>query len=312
SFLVLGRSAGRGEGKLHGQGFPSSLGCQPTHQRSVRLLILDGGPEATALLLLAAHGAAPRYDAVLIPDTGWYPATAQRALRRLRTLATGAAMGWEPVTTTPIADRTLNPPGPIPLPLFTLHPDGTRGRLPEGCARARAVALARRIRCLLGHPRPGPVPDGVVAECSLGIGLEGAHRMIIGPPFITFRRPLTGIGWTTPDCRALLLHHGIDPDTGSVCTACPHRSNRSWRHLAATDPEAFTEATAVDAALRHGPAGPAPRGMPPGTTFFLHPERVPLDQADLSAPDGPPATGCAPWACRDRKAPDEGNGGGDR
>lgn len=34
-FLVLGGGSGRGEGKLHGLGFPSSLGRQPTHQRSV-------------------------------------------------------------------------------------------------------------------------------------------------------------------------------------------------------------------------------------------------------------------------------------
>ncbi|MBB5492325.1 hypothetical protein HNR07_003462 [Nocardiopsis metallicus] len=49
-FLVLGRGSGRGEGKLHEQGFPSSLGRQPTHQRSV-LTHLSTAKEATGRVL---------------------------------------------------------------------------------------------------------------------------------------------------------------------------------------------------------------------------------------------------------------------
>ncbi len=81
----------------------------PTPRPRLRLLLLDGSPGAAALLLLAAHRALPSFDAVLVPDTGWYPAAGYRALNRLRGIASEAGMGWEPVKTAPIAHRTLNP-----------------------------------------------------------------------------------------------------------------------------------------------------------------------------------------------------------
>lgn len=83
-----------------------------------------------------------------------------------------------------------------------------------------------------------------------------------------------------------------------ACVACPNRSNHGWAHLRAADPATFTEAVAADAILRHGHPGAETRGMPPGTLYFLHPDRVPLDQADLSATTDPGPDGCAPWACR--------------
>ncbi|MCK9873932.1 hypothetical protein MRI28_30660 [Nocardiopsis dassonvillei] len=266
----------------------------PTPRPRLRLLLLDGSPGATALLLLAAHRALPSFDAVLVPDTGWYPASGYRALNRLRGIA--SAMGWEPVKTAPIAHRTLNPRGSVPLPLFTLHPDGTAGRLPQGCARSTAMALTQRIRHLLGYPRSTPIPDGIVAQCATGTGTGHAHPgPAVGPPFVRLHRPLVDLGWSAQDCRALLFHHGLAPDLS--CTACPHRSNRSWARLRRTEPDVFADAVAVDALVRHGRLQAATHGMPPGTTFFLHPSRTPLDQVDLSADTYAASEGCVPWAC---------------
>ncbi|MEU1900595.1 hypothetical protein ABZ512_19655 [Nocardiopsis dassonvillei] len=265
----------------------------------MRLLLLDGSPGAAALLLLAAHRALPSFDAVLVPDTGWYPAAGYRALNRLRGIASEAGMGWEPVKTAPITHHTLNPRGSVPLlPLFTLHPDGTPGRLPQGCARSTAMALTQRIRRLLGYPRPTPIPDGIVAHCATGTGTGHAHPgPAVGPSFVRLHRPLVDIGWSAQDCRALLFHHGLDPNPDLSCTACPHRSNRSWARLRRTEPGVFADAVAVDTLVRHGRPQTATHGMPPGTTFFLHPSRTPLDQVDLSADTDAAPDGCVPWAC---------------
>ncbi|MEV6822101.1 hypothetical protein AB0M72_25475 [Nocardiopsis dassonvillei] len=266
----------------------------PTPRPRLRLLLLDGSPGAAALLLLAAHRALPSFDAVLVPDTGWYPASGYRALNRLRGIASEAAMGWEPVKTAPIAHRTLNPRGSVPLPLFALHPDGTPGRLPEGCARSTAMALTQRIRHLLGYPRSTPVPDGIVAHCATGNGTDHAHQgPAVGPSFVRLHRPLVDLGWSAQDCRALLFHHGLDPDPDLSCTACPHRSDRSWARLRRTEPDVFADAVAVDTLVRHGRPRAATHGMPPGTTF--------------AAPDG-----CVPWACHGPATGGAADGGGIR
>ncbi|WP_064972199.1 hypothetical protein [Nocardiopsis sp. CNS-639] len=286
----------------------------PTPRPRLRLLLLDGSPGAAALLLLAAHRALPSFDAVLVPDTGWYPAAGYRALNRLRGIASEAAMGWEPVKTAPITHHTLNPRGSVPLlPLFTLHPDGTPGRLPEGCARSTAMALTQRIRRLLGYPRPTPIPDGIVAQCATGTGADHARPgPVAGPSFVRLYRPLADLGWSAQDCRALLFHHGLDPNPDLSCAACPHRSNRSWARLRRTEPGVFADAVAVDTLVRHGRPQAATHGMPPGTTFFLHPSRIPLDQVDLSADTDAAPDGCVPWACHGPATGGAADGGGIR
>ncbi|WP_236572283.1 hypothetical protein [Nocardiopsis sp. FR4] len=247
----------------------------PTPPRQ-RLLLLDGSPGATTLLLLAAHGALPAFDAVLVPDTRWYPPRTYRYLERLHHIAAEAAKPWHWAKTSDTAQECLNSHRSCPLPLFTLTPDGIPGRLPQVCARRQGISLADTTRRLLGCPRPTSVPEGVVAECATGEALEHAHHpLAIGPRYVRFHRPLVDIGWTSTDCAAFLAHYELPADLDLACTACPMRSNRSWRHLRATDPAAFADAVAVDTLIRHGHPEAASHGMPPGTTFFLHPDRIP-------------------------------------
>ncbi|WP_435107180.1 hypothetical protein [Nocardiopsis synnemataformans] len=277
-----------------------------------RLLLLDGSPGATTLLVLAAHGALPRFDAVLAPDTGWYPTHTYRYLDTLRPIATDAAMEWARADTGSVAQDSLGSLLPCPLPLFTLTADGIPGRLPQGCARRQAQALTHLIRRLLGYPRQSTLPDGIVAECAVGLGVDHTYQVPAGPPFVVFRYPLAEIGWTARDCRAFLHHHGLGEASDLACVACPNRSDHGWAHLRATDPEGFAQAVAVDTTLRHGHPNPALRGMPLGTTYFLHPDRVPLDQVDLTPDTGFAPEGCKPWACRGDGSGTTLEGGGGR
>lgn len=272
-----------------------------------RVLLIDGGPGATTLLVLAAHGAIPTFDAVVALDTSQNLTRTHRThhrLAELRQMAVAADMDWILATTGDTVQVSLDG-SVVPLPLFTLTPDGAQGRLPHGCTRRQGVALAGAVRDLLGHPRPRPVPEGIVAECATGTTLGQAHTSSsIGPHYVRVRLPLTDIGWTHDDCVAFLAHHELPAELDLACLACPMRSNRSWRHLRDTEPAAFADAIAVDAALRHGHPSPELRGMPRGTTFFLHEDRVPLDQVDLTEPRGSEPSGCTPWTYR-------GNGSGD-
>lgn len=270
----------------------------PHHPPFRKRLLIDGSPGATTLLLPAAHCAIPSFDVVLAADTGWFLDQSLDHLNVLRRIATGAGMDWVRAHTGDTARDSLNGVR-VPLPLHTLTADNTYGRLAQGCARRQGVALRSAVRHQLGHPRPTPAPEGVAAECTTGTALDQAHAPPpAGPHYVRHRHPVVHIGWTSTDCRALLAHHEPPTDLDLACLACPMRSNRSWRYLRTTDRAAFAEAVAVDTALRHAHPDPAPHGMPPGTLFFLHPDRVPLDQADLSPNTGPQLSGCMPRACR--------------
>lgn len=262
-----------------------------------RVLLIDGSPGATALLVLATHGVIPRVDAVVVLDTGRNLAWFHR-LGALRRMTIAAGMEWILAQAGDAVQASLD--GTVmPLPLFTFAPDGVRGRLPNGCARRQGVALAGVVRHLLGYPRPQPVPEEVVAECVTGTVLGQAQTPpSTGPRYVCFRHPLIDIGWTRSDCVAFLAHHGLPVDLDLACIACPLRTNQLWRQLRDAAPGTFSEAVAVDTALRHGHPSPALRGMPPGTTFYLHPDRVPLDQVDLTEPCGSGVSGCTPWTYR--------------
>lgn len=161
------------------------------------------------------------------------------------------------------------------------------------------MAFAGVVRHLLGYSRPRPVPNGIVAECATGTTLGQTQTPpSTGPRYVHFRHPLIDIGWTHRDCVAFLAHQDLPAELDLACVACPLRSNRFWRQLREDAPAAFAEAVAVDTTLRHGHPSPALRGMPPGTQFFLHPDRVPLDQVDLTEPCGSESSGCTPWTCR--------------
>ncbi|MFE9246441.1 hypothetical protein [Nocardiopsis sp. NPDC006938] len=262
-----------------------------------RLLLIDGSPGATTLLVLAAHGAIPAFDAVVALDIGRNLVRSQ-PLVALRQMAIAAGMDWNLAQTGDTVQAALD--GTVlPLPLFTLTPDGVRGRLPHGCARRQSFALTGVVRQLLGYPRPRPVPDGIVAECATGTALgQPQAPPSTGPRYVRVRHPLIEIGWTRSDCAAFLAHHELPAELDLACIACPLRSNRAWRQLREDAPAAFAEAVAVDTTLRHGHPSPARRGMPPGTQFFLHPDRVPLDQVDLTEPGEAEPSGCTPWTRR--------------
>jgi hypothetical protein len=72
-----------------------------------------------------------------------------------------------------------------------------------------------------------------------------------------------------------------------------------WADLKANSPAEWADAVASDHAIRHGSAGANADGHPLRGTFYLHPSRVPLDQAVLRPPArrSPDAPGCGPWTC---------------
>ncbi|MEV6818222.1 hypothetical protein AB0M72_05650 [Nocardiopsis dassonvillei] len=273
---------------------------------TLRLLSLGAGVQSSTLLLLAAQGAIPRFDYALFADTGWEPARVYRHLERLEHIAADAGISLLRVSTGNIRRDALDERHRFAsMPLFVLGPQGQRGMARRQCTSEYKIKpLKKEARRLLGYPHPARVPTGVYATQAIGISLDEVHRAKDADvKNLRNEFPLLDLGWTRRDCRSHLTAHGLGDTPRSTCIGCPYRSTASWAEMAATEPAAFEDAVAFDAAIRHGHPAATRSGMPLHGTYYLHVSRKPLDQVDLTAPSGPEPEGCSPWSCRADAAP---------
>jgi len=111
------------------------------------------------------------------------------------------------------------------------------------------------------------------------------------------------LGWRRGDCVSYLEQHGLAGIGKSSCLGCPFHDDLFWSSLRASSPGEWADAVVFDAAIRHGSARANADGHPLRGQFFLHRQRVPLDQVVLRS--RPPADdaddgdrpGCGPWTC---------------
>ncbi len=80
---------------------------------------------------------------------------------------------------------------------------------------------------------------------------------------------------------------------------CPFHDDGFWVDLKANSPAEWADAVAFDHAIRYGSARASADGHPLRGTYYLHPSRVPLDEAVLRprARRSADAPGCGPWTC---------------
>jgi len=134
--------------------------------------------------------------------------------------------------------------------------------------------IRKKVRALLGRP-VGPVPAGSV-EKWIGISVDEVIRATLATvKFEINRFPLLEARMSRGDCIAWLKRHDYPIPPKSACIGCPLHDNAGWRAIRA-QPDEWAEAVAVDATIRRPVNGPL-RGEQ-----YLHAQRVPLDQVDLS------------------------------
>ncbi|MFD6754928.1 hypothetical protein [Micromonospora gifhornensis] len=269
--------------------------------RAARYLSLGAGVQSSTLLLLAVQGRIPTFDAAIFADTSWEPAAVYRHLDRLTGIARRAGIEVVRVSSGDIRADALDPAHRFAsMPLFTLGPNGERGMARRQCSSEYKIKPIKvEVRRRLGYPHPRRVPAGVVAEMAIGISVDEVHRARdadVGYMRNVF--PLLDLGWRRTDCLRFLTDHGLADTPKSSCVGCPFHDDRFWADLKAHSPNEWAEAVAFDAAIRHGSARATADGHPLRGQFFLHRQRVPLDQVVLRPhprPADPP--GCGPWTC---------------
>lgn len=245
----------------------------------LRVLSLGAGVQSTTMALMAAHGEiSPMPDAAIFADTGWEPQKVYDHLywleRQLpfpvhRVHRPGPDLGQHAIdiAITPVT-RTASPPW------FTRGPDGM---LPRQCSKEFKVrVIGQKVRELLGLKPGERGPKGKVVEQWLGISLDEMQRMKDAEqPFVQHRFPLIDLRIARRDCLRWMADRRYPRPPKSACIFCPYHGDDQWRDMRDNSPEDWAKAVAFDAAIRpgfHGMDGEA----------FVHRQRVPLDQVDLS------------------------------
>jgi hypothetical protein len=249
----------------------------------LRVLSLGAGVQSTAVLLLALDGEIG-LDAAIFADTGWEPAAVYAHLERLRAVAAEAGVPVLTVSNGSIRDTGASGGSTdsggvfLEAPFYLRNPDGGEGMARRQCTHKLKVKPIRRaIRQLLAErgvksPRPGAVLQ------VFGISSDEFQRMRTSDVgYIEHAYPLVERGWTRQDCVAFLQRRGWDAPR-SACIGCPFHSDHEWRKLRDESPAEFADAVAWEREVQAHGGGL--RGRP-----FLHRQRVPLDQVDLSVPE---------------------------
>lgn len=243
---------------------------------------LGAGVQSTVLVLMAAHGdLRPLPEVAVFADTQEEPAgvydhlawlegkASELTAGRLRIVrATAGSLGDDLIAAAlGLRPRASNPP------LFTRDPDGTTGMLPRGCTRDYKIRVIRAKLRDLGYGERSPVTSWI------GFSLDEWTRM--KPSDVAWQDliwPLIDARMSRADCERWLTDRGYPVPVKSACAWCPYHDDHAWRRLRDEDPSGWARALEVDAAIRTGL--PGLRGE-----AFLHRQRVPLAEVDLTTPE---------------------------
>jgi len=236
----------------------------------MHIISLGAGVQSSTMALMAALGEiTPMPDAAIFADTGWEPKAVYEHLAWLTPLLPFPVhiVSGGNLKAALIAGGSRRSKDFYTVPFFTT--DGGMGRR-QCTSHYKVEPIRRKTRELLGRPK-GPVPKNSASKW-IGISLDEAVRMKpSGVQFEVKRWPLVELRVSRRDCLAGLTRHGYPIPPKSACLGCPYHSQEQWRDLKRS--AEWEETVAVERAIREGVGG---------RQQFMHPQRVPLDQVDLS------------------------------
>lgn len=252
----------------------------PVQNPALRILSHGGGVQTSTLLFMSDRGDIPKVDAAVISDTGdeeqkvWDYLAYASALTNIPVYRVQGGDILEHIKRSKAA-----PDGKQVVTLPYYLADG--GQMMRTCTKALKIdPVTQQIRRLLGLKRGQRVPKGVMVEVLIGISTDEKWRAGGFPAekWQSVRYPLLEEDMSFGSCLRWLEKRQYRRPPRSRCKICPFRSNASWRALS---PDDFEHACKVDDSLREG--GTPPRGFQ--SLPYLHRDRIPLRQVDLSRDD---------------------------
>jgi hypothetical protein len=260
-------------------------------ERDYHILSLGAGVQSTTLyLMFMREEIKPQIDCAIFADTQDEPGAVYRHLEWLKSLG-----GPEILVRTKgriSADLMLgqnNCGGRVAfIPAFTKGDDTEVGRIKRQCSKEyKTEVIGRAIRRnVLGLQARQRIPKGVAIHQYLGISLDEAGRAArIGKMFrenvkwSTPHFPLIERFFTRADCLTYLADKVPHQTPRSACVFCPYHSDAEWLLLRETDPQGWSHALRLDAAMRTpGYAGNRQMNRP----MYLHRSCQPLDQVQFN------------------------------
>lgn len=260
---------------------------EPLADPALRVLSLGLGLQSVTLAFMSARGDLPMLDAAIFADTGDEKRATYAYLDYLRDRVPfpiivarrpGPSLGDYQIATTALPKQ-----GRPLIPYYTVDTDGTNGMLPKQCNsdwKKRVVhrEIARMVRERMGVAR---LPSEPVVEEWLGMTLDELQRLSTSEKrYIHHRYPLVedAIRFKRAQCTAWLLERQYRLPPRSACKFCPFQRNDEWRDMRDHHPLDFADAINFDNATRVPHVGFSGQA-------FIHRQRVPLADADLSTPE---------------------------
>lgn len=303
-----------------------------------RLLSLGAGVQSTALLLLAAEGRIPCFDAAIFADTGWEPREVYEHLARLEAeVAAPAGIPIHRVSFGDLRADSLSDDYTTVLPLYITNADGGAGMLSRQCTQNyKLIPIYRTVRGLLGAAKrsrpcdkcagsgrrvPPPSvgqPSSQLGECSVCRGT--GDRTTVGAVSDPNAWVSMSIGFSTdeiirvaPSRRRYVVHEYPLLDLG--WSRDDARAYLAGRGFAETPRSAcigcpYHSNAEWTRLARHAPEewadviefDAAIRKVPGATGIqgeaYLHRDRVPLPLSIRSTSPEPELPGCSPFGCR--------------
>lgn len=248
---------------------------------TLRLISLGAGVQSSTLALMAANGVVgPMPDGAIFSDTGAEPAAVYQWLDWLEEKlpfpvhrVSGGDLRHDVLKSALDLGRHAATP-----PFFTLTADGGgKGILRRQCTKDYKIEpIRRKVRQLLGAPRTGRVPAGLLVEQWIGISLDEVQRMKPSRDTWTVHRwPLVDARMSRGDCLQWMERRGYPRPPRSACTFCPYHNDAEWRAIKNGPADEWASVVELDKSIRSGVKGTRDR-------LYLHRSCVPIDEIDFS------------------------------
>ena len=220
------------------------------------------GVQSRAMLHMAINGELAKPDRIVFSDTQAEPESVYQAVEEDKKHAENAGIPFDIVTYGDLS--ATDQWGGVFIPAHTLHPHtGSKGMLRRQCTgRFKVDPIKRHLR-KLGYKH---------VNMLLGITTDESIRVKDSRvKWITNVYPFIDRNISRTDCEQYLNQRNIAA-VKSACVFCPYRSKYGWAKIKANKND-WQAAVEYDKAVRNK--------RPQGGEMFVHPDRVPLEQADI-------------------------------
>ena len=245
------------------------------------VISLGAGVQSSVMALMAAKGQIkPMPDCAIFADT---QAEHDHVYEWLDWLETQLPFPVYRVTAGNLRDdliKSAKTGERVPNPPLFLKTPTSDGMLFRQCTVDYKIQpIYKKIRELIGLRKGQHAPQEKVVQQWIGISQDEFQRMKMSrDKFVENRWPLLEKRMSRLNCLEWMRDNGFNElPKKSACTFCPYHDNATWRRMKSEDKKSWDDAVAVDKAIRNGINNTREQNK-----VYLHRDRVPLDEVDLT------------------------------